>query len=249
MTTPPFVATRCKTSSGTLRGCGATANADECEAAGGGSAYASVAGSEEANRLNTTIGVIATNVPLTKAQASKMAGIAHDGMARAIRPSHTLLDGDTLFALSTGKGSALAECQEAALFPSDFACALALNDIYAAGADAFTRAVVHAMLNAQTVGDVNSYCATFPSANCGGGSGTTTGTDGGTGTNQTDGGETDGGATDGGQTEGQTNAPPDEEPPPGAPNMPTPATGGSAAAFLAGGGLLMIALRRRRLPT
>ena len=39
---------------------------------------------------------------LTKAEAQKMAGVAHDGLARAIRPAHTLFDGDTLFAISTG---------------------------------------------------------------------------------------------------------------------------------------------------
>ena len=50
---------------------------------------------------NTTIGVIATNVKLTKAQAKKVAGMAHDGLARCIRPIHTTLDGDTLFCLST----------------------------------------------------------------------------------------------------------------------------------------------------
>lgn len=50
---------------------------------------------------NTTIGVIATNVKLTKAQASKIAGMAHDGLARCICPIHTTLDGDTLFCLST----------------------------------------------------------------------------------------------------------------------------------------------------
>ena len=50
---------------------------------------------------NTTIGIIATNVKLTKAQAKKVAGMAHDGLARCIRPIHTTLDGDTLFCLST----------------------------------------------------------------------------------------------------------------------------------------------------
>jgi L-aminopeptidase/D-esterase-like protein len=51
---------------------------------------------------NTTIGVIATNAKLTKAQALKVAEMAHDGMARTIVPSHTLSDGDTLFTLATG---------------------------------------------------------------------------------------------------------------------------------------------------
>jgi L-aminopeptidase/D-esterase-like protein len=51
---------------------------------------------------NTTIGIVATNARLTKAQAKKMAEMAHDGFARAIVPSHTMGDGDTIFALATG---------------------------------------------------------------------------------------------------------------------------------------------------
>ena len=53
------------------------------------------------------IGVIATDAPLTKAQAKRLAGAGHDGLARAIRPVHTMSDGDTLFALSTGMAGAL----------------------------------------------------------------------------------------------------------------------------------------------
>ena len=51
---------------------------------------------------NTTIGVVATNATLSPAEANRVAEMAHDGMARAIRPSHTMFDGDTLFALATG---------------------------------------------------------------------------------------------------------------------------------------------------
>ena len=51
---------------------------------------------------NTTIGVIATDALLTKAQAQRVATAAHDGLARAIHPAHTDLDGDTLFCLSVG---------------------------------------------------------------------------------------------------------------------------------------------------
>lgn len=51
---------------------------------------------------NTTIGVVATNAVLSVAEATRVAEIAHDGMARAIRPSHTMFDGDTLFTLATG---------------------------------------------------------------------------------------------------------------------------------------------------
>ena len=52
---------------------------------------------------NTTIGVIATDAVLTKVQANRLANVAHDGLARAINPVHTMSDGDTLFALATGR--------------------------------------------------------------------------------------------------------------------------------------------------
>jgi len=55
-----------------------------------------------ASHGNTVIGVVATNARLTKEQANFVADMAHDGLARVVRPAHTLLDGDTLFALSTG---------------------------------------------------------------------------------------------------------------------------------------------------
>jgi L-aminopeptidase/D-esterase-like protein len=51
---------------------------------------------------NTTIGIVATNATLTKVQAQKMAQMAQDGLARAISPSHTPADGDTIFSLATG---------------------------------------------------------------------------------------------------------------------------------------------------
>ncbi len=53
----------------------------------------------------TTIGVVATDVKLDKAQATKVAQMAHDGLARVINPIHTAADGDTIFALATGKSS------------------------------------------------------------------------------------------------------------------------------------------------
>jgi len=51
---------------------------------------------------NTVIGVVATNAKLTKAGSTKVAQMAQDGLARTVRPAHTMLDGDTIFALSTG---------------------------------------------------------------------------------------------------------------------------------------------------
>ena len=52
---------------------------------------------------NTVIGVVATNARLNKVQAQKVAQMAHDGIARAVSPAHTMYDGDTLFALATGE--------------------------------------------------------------------------------------------------------------------------------------------------
>ncbi|MFV0679627.1 P1 family peptidase [Ottowia sp.] len=69
---------------------------------------------------NTTIGVVATNAPLTKAQAQRLAGAGHDGLARAIRPVHTMSDGDTLFALSTGQAT-----DQAAALDFNVLCTLA----------------------------------------------------------------------------------------------------------------------------
>ena len=52
---------------------------------------------------NTTIGVVATNAKLTREEANKLASMGHDGLAMAIRPVHTSMDGDTLFGLATGQ--------------------------------------------------------------------------------------------------------------------------------------------------
>ncbi|MFF3845689.1 P1 family peptidase [Streptomyces sp. NPDC002328] len=89
--------------------------------------------------LNTTLAVVATDAELTKAQAQKLAGTAHDGIARAVRPVHLLNDGDTVFTLATG----------AHPLPADRP--LALNDILAAGADMVTRAIVRAVRAAESV--------------------------------------------------------------------------------------------------
>ncbi len=59
-----------------------------------------------AARGNTVIGAVATNAKLTKSEATKVAQMAQDGLARTIRPAHTMLDGDTIFALSTGNKKA-----------------------------------------------------------------------------------------------------------------------------------------------
>ena len=85
----------------------------------------------------TTIGVVATDAILTKAQCAKVSGIAHDGMARAIRPVHTMFDGDTVFTLATGGRGA----------PDP----LAFHALLDAAGDCFTRAIGRAMLAAESV--------------------------------------------------------------------------------------------------
>ncbi|MGW9029285.1 P1 family peptidase [Streptomyces sp. NPDC055722] len=89
--------------------------------------------------MNTTLAVVATDAELTKAQAQKLAGVAHDGIARAVRPAHLLNDGDTVFALATGT------------HPPASASPLALNEVLAAGADLVTRAIVRAVRAAESV--------------------------------------------------------------------------------------------------
>jgi L-aminopeptidase/D-esterase-like protein len=89
-------------------------------------------------KLNTTLAVVATDGRLTKAQAQKMAGTAHDGIARAVRPSHLLNDGDTVFSLATGRVP----------LGDD---ALAVNEVLAAAADVVARAIVRAVLTAPSI--------------------------------------------------------------------------------------------------
>ncbi|MFD4715271.1 P1 family peptidase [Streptomyces sp. NPDC058430] len=93
----------------------------------------------QAPPMNTTLAVVATDAVLTRSQAHKLAGTSHDGIARAVRPVHLLNDGDTVFAVATGTR------------PLDEANPLALNDILAAGADMVTRAIVRAVLAAESV--------------------------------------------------------------------------------------------------
>ncbi|MFH9244914.1 P1 family peptidase [Streptomyces lydicus] len=101
--------------------------------------------------LNTTLAVVATDAALTRARAHKLAGTAHDGLARALRPVHLLSDGDTVFALSTGARPLTSEGTAADPAFGVHAEAGALNEILAAGADVLTRAVVRAVLTAETV--------------------------------------------------------------------------------------------------
>ncbi|MGW6502103.1 P1 family peptidase [Nonomuraea angiospora] len=105
---------------------------------------------QNAPSFNTTIGVVATDLTLTKAQCGKLAAVAHDGLARAIRPAHTMTDGDTIFGLATCAGPE----------PDHDT----LQEVLAAGADVFSRAIAHAVLAATGHEDAPAYLDVFPSA-------------------------------------------------------------------------------------
>lgn len=87
---------------------------------------------------NTTIGVVATNAMLTKETANKLAQVAHNGLALTISPAHTMFDGDTIFAISTGNEKA------------------DINSICQAAVEAVARSVNKAVIKAETIGEVRA---------------------------------------------------------------------------------------------
>ncbi len=101
---------------------------------------------------NTTIGVVACDAMLDKTQACKIAQMAHDGLGRAIRPAHTMFDGDTLFCLATGT-QPLPTMQGFL----DVAQAQAINEIGQAAANCLSRAIIHAILAAHSLGEIPAF--------------------------------------------------------------------------------------------
>jgi L-aminopeptidase/D-esterase-like protein len=92
---------------------------------------------------NTTIAVVATDAPLDKNSCRRLAIMAQDGLTRAIRPAHTPFDGDTVFALSTGDGPAVA--------PD------VLARLGNAAADCLSRAIMRAIVAAEPLGGFPSW--------------------------------------------------------------------------------------------
>ncbi len=92
---------------------------------------------------NTTLAVVATDAPLSKADARRLAIMAQDGIARAIRPVHTPFDGDSVFALATGDGSGVDPHRLARLGQ--------------AAADCVARAVARGVYEAESLGGFPSY--------------------------------------------------------------------------------------------
>jgi L-aminopeptidase/D-esterase-like protein len=99
-------------------------------------------------RANTTIAVVATNARLDKASAKRLAVMAQDGLARSIRPVHTPQDGDTVFAIATGR-------HEMGDDP------LALGELGTLAADCLARAVARGVYNAATLGAARGWRDVF----------------------------------------------------------------------------------------
>jgi L-aminopeptidase/D-esterase-like protein len=108
--------------------------------------------------LNTTIGVVATSARLSKAECGRLSTVAHDGLARAVRPVHSLLDGDTIFAAATGEHELL-DVADAA--PGGRI--RLLNRILTAAADCFATACTNAVVRADGDGSYRQLCpSAFP---------------------------------------------------------------------------------------
>ena len=101
---------------------------------------------------NTTLGMIATDAILTKAQAQKIAQMAHDGIARAIRPAHTMFDGDAIFCLATGQKDLTENC--GFFFAPQAQC---INELGHAAAESMSRAIIRAILTAESLAGMTAF--------------------------------------------------------------------------------------------
>ncbi|HKH50599.1 MAG TPA: P1 family peptidase [Mycobacterium sp.] len=115
----------------------------------------------ELSPLNTTLAVIATDAVLSKAGCRRVAIAAHDGLARTIRPCHTPLDGDTVFALATGAIEVPPDPTTPASMSPETPLITAIG---AAAADCLARAVLLGVLAAQSVAGIPTYRDLLPGA-------------------------------------------------------------------------------------
>ena len=111
---------------------------------------------------NTTLAVVATDADLTKVECRKLCAVVHDGLARAIDPLHLMADGDVVFALATGSRPLGAGESTAHRYTDGRP--VQLDDVLRAAAPTATRAVVHAVVRATSVGGIRAYGDLCPSA-------------------------------------------------------------------------------------
>ncbi|OBA63307.1 hypothetical protein A5647_05680 [Mycobacterium sp. 1100029.7] len=111
--------------------------------------------------LNTTIAVVATDAALSSVACRRVAIAAHDGLARVIRPAHTPLDGDTVFAVATGA----VEVPPPVDAPAGMSPETRLvTEVGAAAADCLARAVLVGVLAAESIAGIPTYRDTLPGA-------------------------------------------------------------------------------------
>jgi L-aminopeptidase/D-esterase-like protein len=115
----------------------------------------------ELSPLNTTIAVVATDAAVSSAGCRRIAVAAHDGLARTIRPCHTPLDGDTVFALATGAIEVPPDPTTPASMSPETALITAVG---AAAADCLARAVLVGVLAAESVAGIPTYRDLLPGA-------------------------------------------------------------------------------------
>jgi L-aminopeptidase/D-esterase-like protein len=111
--------------------------------------------------LNTVIGVVATDAALSPAACRQVARTAHDGLARSIRPAHTPVDGDMVFALATGAVEVAPSADTPAAFSPETALMTAVG---AAAADCLARAVLGGVIAAESVAGIPTYRGLLPGA-------------------------------------------------------------------------------------
>lgn len=116
---------------------------------------------QEADPLNTTIAVVATDAALSPAACRRVAISAQDGLARSIRPAHTPLDGDTVFSLATGAVAVAPSPATPVAMSPETALVTAVGT---AAADCLARAVLIGVLAAESVAGVPSYRDMLPGA-------------------------------------------------------------------------------------
>ncbi|HET9874581.1 MAG TPA: P1 family peptidase [Mycobacterium sp.] len=115
----------------------------------------------ESSPLNTTIAVVATDAALSPAGCRRVAIAAQDGLARTVRPAHTPLDGDTVFALATGAVEVPPAAETPAALSPEIGVVAAVG---AAAADCLARAVLAGVLAAEPVAGIPAYRGTLPGA-------------------------------------------------------------------------------------
>lgn len=113
------------------------------------------------SELNTTIAVVATDAALSPAGCRRVAIAAQDGLARTLRPAHTPLDGDTVFALATGAVEVPPSADTPAALSPETGL---LTAVGAAAADCLARAVLHGVIAAESVAGIPAYRDVLPGA-------------------------------------------------------------------------------------